>query len=45
MIKRLVAAAFVTAVTAVGVSGPADAAPKHHHGDSGSVSVLRIDWE
>ena len=44
MIKRIVVATFVTAVTAVGVAAPADAAPRHH-GDSGSVSILRIDWE
>ena len=47
MIKRIVVATFVTAVTAVGVAAPADAAPKHQHGDSGSgsVSILRIDWD
>lgn len=43
MIKRLVVAAFVTAVTAVGVAAPADAAPKHHH--AGSVATQAIDWE
>ncbi len=44
MIKRLVVAAFVTAITAVGVAAPADAAPKHHHG-AGSAATLAIDWE
>jgi hypothetical protein len=45
VIKRIVVATFVAAVTAVGIAAPADAAPKHHHADSGSVSILRIDWE
>jgi hypothetical protein len=43
VIKRLAVAAFVTAVTAVGVAAPADAAPKHH--GAGSVSTQAIDWE
>jgi hypothetical protein len=37
--KRLVVAAFVTAVTAVGVAAPADAAPTHH------AAQQAIDWE
>ena len=45
VIKRIVVASFVAAVTAVGIAAPADAAPKHHHADSGSVSILRIDWD
>lgn len=46
MIKRIVVAVFVTAVTAVGVAAPAEAGLKLHHGDSGSVSTQRaIDWE
>jgi hypothetical protein len=43
VIKRVVVAAFITAVTAVGVAAPADAAPKHHR--AGSVSTQAIDWE
>jgi hypothetical protein len=43
--KRFVAAAFVTAVTAVGVAAPADAAPAHHVGPAGSVHLQAIDWE
>jgi hypothetical protein len=43
VIKRLVVAAFVTAVTAVGVAAPADAAPKHH--GAGSAATQAIDWE
>jgi len=44
VIKRVVVAAFITAVTSVGVAAPADAAPKHHHG-GGSVSTQAIDWD
>jgi hypothetical protein len=44
VIKRAVVAAFITAVTAVGVAAPADAAPKHH-GGGGSVSTQAIDWD
>ena len=43
MIKRVLVAAFVTAVTTVGVATPADAALKHH--GAGSVSTQAIDWE
>jgi hypothetical protein len=43
VVKRVVVAAFVTAVTAVGVAAPADAALKHH--GAGSVSTQAIDWE
>ena len=43
MIKRLVVAAFVTAVTAVGVAAPAGATPSHHV--AGSAATLAIDWE
>ena len=43
VIKRLVVAAFVTAVTAVGVAAPADAAPKHH--GAGSAATQAIDWD
>jgi hypothetical protein len=43
MIKRVVVAAFITAVT-VGVAAPADAAPRHH-GAAGSVSTQAIDWD
>jgi hypothetical protein len=41
VIKRIVVAAFVTAVTAVGIAAPADAA-QHH---AGSVSTQAIDWD
>lgn len=43
MIKRFVAAVFVTAVTAVGVATPAEAAPK----STVSIGVIAqaIDWE
>ena len=43
MIKRVVVAAFVTTVTAVGVAAPADAAPKHL--GAGSISTQAIDWD
>ena len=42
VIKRIVVAAFVTAVTAVGVAAPADAAPNLH---AGSAATQAIDWE
>jgi hypothetical protein len=44
VIKHVVVAAVVTTVTAVGAATPANAAPKHH-GATGSVSELAIDWE
>jgi hypothetical protein len=43
VIKRFAVAAFITAVTAVGVAAPADAAHQHH--GAGSVSTQAIDWE
>ncbi len=42
MFKRLVAAAFVTAVTAVGVAAPAAAAPNL---GSSVVIAQGIDWD
>jgi hypothetical protein len=44
VIKRVVVAAFITAVTAVSVAAPADAAPKHDHG-AGAASTQAIDWD
>jgi hypothetical protein len=42
MFKRLVAAAFVTVLTMVGVAAPASAVTSHH----GSAAIQRIiDWE
>ena len=42
MIKRFVAAVFVTAVTAVGVAAPAEAAPTP---SSIGAIAQAIDWE
>ncbi len=42
MIKRIVVAAFVTAVTAVGVAAPADASQSH---GVASAVTHAIDWE
>ncbi len=40
MIKRVVVAAFLTAVTAVGGAAPAEAAHQHH-----GAATQAIDWE
>ncbi|WP_332663711.1 hypothetical protein [Aeromicrobium sp.] len=42
MIKRIVAAAFVSVLTVVGVAPAADAAPR---GGSGHVVSQAIDWD
>ena len=45
MFKRLVAAAFVTVLTVVGVAPAATAAPGDHGNSRGGASQLRIDWD
>ncbi|MEV7397034.1 hypothetical protein [Aeromicrobium sp. NPDC092404] len=42
MVKRLIASAFVSVLTVVGVASTADAAPK---GGNGHVVSHAIDWD